>query len=93
MRNYGITSIDYSRMLTEQNGLCKICGGEGFTMAKHHKLKLVVDHCHETNIVRGLLCHNCNRGLGLFKEDYTILLRAMNYVESATTISKESTLK
>lgn len=92
-RNYGITSEDYNRMYRDQNGVCKICGKEGFIMAKHHKLKLVVDHCHITNTVRGLLCHNCNRGLGLFKEDYEILLIAMNYVKSATTISKESTLK
>lgn len=93
VRIYNITIRDYTRMLEEQKGVCKICGKEGFTMAKHHVLKLVVDHCHTTNIVRGLLCHNCNRGLGLFKDDLETLNNAINYVKSATTIPNGSTPK
>ena len=92
-RNYSITSEDYYALLGEQDCKCKICNGEGFTMAKHHKLKLVVDHCHNTGQVRGLLCHNCNRALGLFKDSAKSLSRAINYLEGATTISKESTPK
>ena len=53
-RNYNITAHDYNEMLLEQKGLCKICNSEGFVMAKHHKVKLVVDHCHTTGEVRGL---------------------------------------
>ena len=90
-RCYGIDTKEYFRLYNLQNKLCKLCNKEGFKMLQTHKLKLVVDHCHKTGKVRGLLCHNCNRGLGLFKDDVSSLLRAIKYLESATTISKEST--
>lgn len=64
-----------------QGGLCAICGGDGFVMKGCHKMKLVVDHCHETGVVRGLLCHNCNRGLGLFKDSETSLVEAIKYLK------------
>ena len=41
---------------------------------------LVVDHKHSTGEVRGLLCHNCNRALGLLKDDPKVLQKAMNYL-------------
>ena len=80
-RVYGITLVDYYDMYEDQQGLCKICQTEGFTMAKHHKLKLVVDHCHTTGVVRGLLCHNCNRALGLLHDDIDCLDRAKEYLK------------
>lgn len=92
-RTYGITIDDYETMLKNQNNKCKICFGPGFKMADHHDLLLVVDHCHETGIIRGLLCHNCNRALGLLKDSIFNLLSAKDYLEGATTISKESTPK
>jgi hypothetical protein len=85
-RTYKITSSDYFKMLRDQSELCKICRQEGFTMADHHVLKLVVDHCHKTGKVRGLLCHNCNRALGLFKDSVDTLKAAITYIEGATTI-------
>lgn len=85
MRSYKITLACYEKMLEEQKGVCKLCEKEGFKMAKHHKLKLVVDHCHETGTVRGLLCHNCNRGLGLFKDDVESLKRAIDYLNQIET--------
>lgn len=90
MRNYKITLSDYERMHEDQGGLCKICGGEGFVMASHHKLKLVVDHCHETSVVRGLLCHNCNRGLGLFQDNVSFLNNAIEYLK-VQRLSERST--
>lgn len=62
-------------------------------MLNHHKSKLVVDHCHDTGIVRGLLCHNCNRALGLFKDKIEVLKNAIKYLEGATTIPSGSTPK
>ena len=62
-------------------------------MAEHHKMKLVVDHCHATGTVRGLLCHNCNRALGLLHDNTEVLLNAIKYLEGATTIPQGSTLK
>lgn len=91
-RTYKIDIDKYEEMLEEQNHRCKICGGEGFLMdPKRHKIKLVVDHCHATGAVRGLLCHNCNRALGLFKDDIDVLSSAIAYLEGATTIPKGST--
>ena len=80
-RNYGIDMTDYKRMLDEQDSKCAVCGSEGFTMAKHHKMKLVVDHCHTTGKVRGLLCHNCNRALGLLQDSTDNLDRAKEYLQ------------
>lgn len=89
-RTYDITIEDYRVMYKEQSGTCKICNSEGFLMnPKRHKCKLVVDHCHTTGKVRGLLCHNCNRALGLLKDSINTLANAIKYVEGATTIRKE----
>lgn len=52
---YNLTVEQWSKMFQDQKGLCAICEGKG--------KKLVVDHCHATGTTRGLLCHNCNRGL------------------------------
>ena len=93
LRKYNIDTTRYKEMLEEQDSLCKLCHTEGWTMAEHHKLKLVVDHCHTTGKVRGLLCHNCNRALGLLQDNPQVMRRCVDYIEGATTISKESTLK
>ena len=90
-RNYGMDVNRYKEMLKEQNGVCKVCHKEGFVMAEHHKMKLVVDHCHETGTIRGLLCHNCNRALGLFQDSVENLSNAVNYLKGATTIPQGST--
>lgn len=83
MRNYGIDLRRYELMLKAQKDKCAICRGVGFRMAEHHKMMLVVDHCHETGTVRGLLCHNCNRGLGLFKDSAQALRRAQSYLNAS----------
>jgi ribosomal protein S27AE len=92
-RSYGMDYKQYRSMFESQKGVCKICQGEGFVMADHHKMRLVVDHCHETGVVRGLLCHNCNRALGLLQDSVTNLTNAVKYLEGATTIPQGSTLK
>jgi hypothetical protein len=79
-RNYGLDYTTYLTLLEEQQHKCKICDGEGFVIKDTHKIKLVVDHDHETGKVRGLLCHNCNRGLGLFKDNTKVLKNAINYL-------------
>lgn len=57
-KKYNITIPDYEKLLEEQNGVCGICKKNG-----HQKTKLAVDHCHDTNLVRGLLCLRCNTKL------------------------------
>lgn len=81
-RNYDMTYQQYQKLLLEQDFKCFLCFGPGFVMDKtRHKLNLVVDHCHSTGKVRGLLCHNCNRALGLFKDNPDVLIRAAEYVK------------
>lgn len=74
--NFGITLEDYNKIFEDQNGKCKICG-------KHQSeltLSLNVDHCHITGKIRGLLCGNCNKALGLFKDNTKSLKNAINYL-------------
>lgn len=89
-RTYGITLADFEVLHEAQGGKCAICKGPGFLMREHHKTPLVVDHCHTTGLVRGLLCHNCNRALGLLQDDIESLRRALIYLEGATTIPEGS---
>lgn len=70
---YGITEAQYDEMLTDQGGVCAICGG-GDT----HRLS--VDHNHSTGAVRSLLCRSCNTGLGSFREDPFLMVKAMDYL-------------
>ena len=69
---YNLTIEDYNNILEQQNNACAIC--------KDGDKKLVVDHCHSTGKVRGLLCHNCNVALGMFKDNQEILDRAKEYL-------------
>lgn len=81
-RNYGITDKDLADMKELQGDKCYLCGSEGFLIGKNnHNEKLAVDHCHATGKVRKLLCHNCNRGLGLFRDSPELLRKAAQYVE------------
>ena len=82
LEKYGITLEDYEVMLENQNHTCKICG----TDAPRGVGAWKVDHCHTTGNVRGLLCNNCNVGLGLFKDDPAVLASAIKYLnDSAET--------
>ena len=60
LRKYGLTLVAFNALVEAQRGSCASCGDPLELGPKTH-----VDHCHETGIVRGLLCANCNRALGL----------------------------
>lgn len=79
---YGITPERYEEMWSAQNGKCAICGNEETAINYNTKKvqKLAVDHCHKTGKVRELLCQDCNRGIAKFKEDPTILQKAIEYI-------------
>lgn len=83
LRNvFGMSAQDYDRMRDGQGGQCAICGGQQDINQKTGKPRqLGVDHCHKTNKVRGLLCVNCNRGLGYFSDDIGRLKSAIAYLE------------
>ena len=90
-RNYGITLEEVLNMAEAQGFVCAICHKENFAMGDCHSGALVVDHDHTTGEVRGLLCHNCNRALGLLGDDVSILRNSISYLERVTTIPKGST--
>lgn len=79
-RTYNMNYDDYASLHQQQDGKCAICGGEGFQM-RPNAVKLVVDHCHDTGVVRGLLCHNCNRALGLLQDSLSSIQKAFDYVK------------
>ncbi len=62
-RKYGITKDEWLELFSKQGGICACCGADnpGSTQGWH------TDHCHETGVVRGILCLHCNRGLGYLK--------------------------
>jgi ribosomal protein L34E len=81
--SYGITLADYYRLCAEQCGACAICGtvpSENIDGGRNQKV-LHVDHDHKTGAYRGLLCSNCNRCLGMFRDCPVILRRAADYLE------------
>lgn len=81
-RNYGIDDATLDQMKKDQDYKCYLCHSEGFLIGKNnHNEKLAVDHDHDTGKVRKLLCHNCNRALGLFKDNPELLRKAASYVE------------
>ena len=69
---YNLSLSEYENLLNQQNHSCAICG---------EKVKLVVDHNHTTNEVRGLLCNLCNRAIGGFKENINNLKNAITYLK------------
>ena len=77
-QTYGITYDDYLEMFNEQDGKCLICSRH----QKDLKLALAVDHCHDTGMIRGLLCGNCNSGIGNLRDDISLLKKAIEYLES-----------
>jgi hypothetical protein len=73
---YGITVADLDALTAKQEGLCALCGEP----PKFGK-RLHIDHSHETGRVRGLLCLQCNAGLGQLRDDPALLRRAIAYLE------------
>jgi hypothetical protein len=71
-RKYKITEEQYKQMQERQHGLCAIC---------QRDKKLVIDHCHSTKKVRGLLCSSCNRGIGSFEDNLAFMQSAIKYLE------------
>lgn len=72
-RAYGIDSIIFNALADKQNWCCAICSDDS--------KKLVVDHCHKTNIIRGLLCTPCNQMIGNAKESSRTLFEGIRYIE------------
>ena len=76
LHKYGITQDKYLAMFKQQDGKCAICSttdnkGKSFS----------IDHCHETGTIRGLLCNQCNRGIGMLGDTASTVLLAYEYLK------------
>jgi len=81
-RRRGCSAEEYQALLNKQNGLCAICGAPaGHRSCRGRTCRLAIDHDHGTGAVRGLLCNNCNRGLGRFKDSVALLESAARYLQ------------
>ena len=77
-RVYGLTEESFNSMLLGQGGVCAICKKDDWGQQGPH-----IDHDHETNDVRGILCHYCNAGLGHFRDNPEYMASAIKYIESS----------
>lgn len=75
--DYGLTLEEYELILASQGGVCAICGTDKI---RGFGKRLAIDHCHDTGKVRGILCGNCNRGVGHFANDPALLEAAAVYL-------------
>jgi len=76
VKKYGTTFEEWNKMLSKQGGLCPICG-----LPPSEGRDLVIDHCHKTGKIRGLLCSQCNSFLGLAYESTETLYAAIRYLD------------
>lgn len=72
---------EYYRILKTQNNVCAICKRPETRMFRDKVRRLAIDHCHKTNITRGLLCGACNTALGLLQESSELLQIAKDYID------------
>ena len=79
-KRYGITAQQYDEMYAAQSGCCAICGKHQTQLKK----SLAVDHDHKTGQVRGLLCFDCNTGIGKLQDDEQLILNAARYIRAAS---------
>ena len=85
---FGINYVEYKRMSEAQGNVCAICSCPE-TDVRDGKLKmLAVDHCHDSNKIRGLLCTGCNTGLGKFRDDRVRLQAAIDYLDKHKDCAK-----
>jgi hypothetical protein len=75
LKRYGLTTGEYEALCSQNGGKCWICGAVP-------RRRLAVDHDHTTGIVRGVLCVNCNHGLGKFRDNPGLLIKAAGYLRA-----------
>ena len=79
---YGLLPRKYKEMKRRAGDICEICGNER---------ELVLDHCHKTSVIRGLICNRCNMGLGLVDDSSTRLIKLMGYLKSGAAAACDKT--
>lgn len=81
---YGMTLEEFKGMEKVHGGLCAVCRKPDRRRALH------VDHDHATGIVRGLLCSDCNNGLGAFRDNSALMRAAADYIEGKNQIASDA---
>jgi hypothetical protein len=79
-RRFNLDDDEYYGLMVSHGNRCAICGNEETVSNQYGKISLSIDHNHETGKVRGLLCCNCNRALGLFRDSKDLLTKAIKYL-------------
>jgi DNA-directed RNA polymerase subunit RPC12/RpoP len=77
-KNYGLFEEEVKAQLEYQNYQCAICGTE----VSYDGIHSHIDHDHLTKKLRGILCSNCNHGLGMFNDRITTLTKAIDYLQA-----------
>ena len=77
LKKFNLTIDDYNKMFKEQDGRCGCCGKHQSELEK----RLHIDHCHDTDKVRGLLCWECNASIGKLGDNLDGVLKAVSYLE------------
>lgn len=75
-----ITPEEYLKVWEESGNKCQLCGKEKDDTKAGY---LCVDHCHDTGLVRGVLCNNCNAGLGMFNDNLELMQKAIDYLKES----------
>ena len=83
-RRYGLSEKQHKELLDDKNNQCQICGVNE---------DLVVDHCHETKKVRGVLCKKCNIGIGNLNDSEQLIYKALMYLKDKEYLNREATCK
>jgi hypothetical protein len=88
LRKFKITLDEYNEMLVNQNYICAICGKPETDIdpRSNKPFALALDHCHQTNKIRGLLCSKCNKSLGGFNDNIELLQSAIDYLKKSNKI-------
>lgn len=83
---FGVDLQWYEEQLKKQNYCCAICGTKENKVVRGARIDLsfAVDHCHKTGKIRGLLCNQCNRALGMFNDSVELIHKAINYLKKET---------
>jgi len=81
---FGLSPSDYQLLLRLQGYNCAVCQQP----LKLKQYKFAVDHCHDSDDVRGVLCIRCNTSLGAFDDDPDVLLRAAEYLNNPPALGK-----
>lgn len=76
VKKWGGNQSKISAYINDHDNTCDICGKPESIVGTLH-----IDHCHKTNQFRGLLCSNCNTGLGQFSDDIERMLMAIEYLK------------